>query len=231
MTDRERVLRDLEPRSAEAVLEELADLHARRAAGEALRVPRVTVHLRTGRDFTGSVLKVGEDRPGRGRHALLHLPGPDPRSVELDALHLPLDAVLAVTVHDAPSLAESPAELPPPPTRFALKQRIADLSAWLGDRIGGIVACEISWDAVPESGEPLRALGDLIDHLRAIVDGIAGEPIGREALRSKLRKIWLGVGSHPSVALTDGTLLVTTTSAPAKRMGRDAIRDVLEKAL
>ena len=230
MNEREKALLELPVKAADELLSEMAVLRSRQKEGVAARIPLITLHLRNGRDMQGWVLKVGDAARGAGRQVLLQPQG-EGRSSAWDATYIPLSSVDAVTVHDIPGLDEAPPGLPPPPGRLQLKRALAELAERLLKDLGKPVVCDIAWDAVPESGEPLRGIGEVIEHVRVITDDLLRDEMGKQSLKAKLGKIWFGIGSQPTVAIQGETLIVTTTAVPAGRMTRTEIRAAIEKAL
>lgn len=219
----------LSPRSVEEIIDEHVALRKRTKAEEHVRVPLVTLHLRNGRDVSGWV--IAKTERSSNATVLLHASGPDPRQVPYDALYVPIASIEAVTVHDAGTLGTEPARKDPPPGRLQLRRMGADLATALKERTRQEVAVDLSFDGAPEAGDALHAYGDVIEWTRAILLEVGVDDMGIEALK-KIRKIWFGVGSHPSVGLVDGALIVTTSLAgPERRMARPQLREAILKAL
>ncbi len=220
----------LPPRSVDEVIDEHVALRKRSKTEQHVRVPLVTFHLRNGRDANGWVI-AKSDRSNNST-VLLHASGPDPRQVPFDALYVPIASIEAVTVHDAGALVgvEAP-RTTPPPGRLQLKRMGADLAVALKERTGQEIAVDLSFDGAPESGDALHGFGDLIEWTRAILLEIGVDDMGIGALK-KIKKVWFGVGSHPSVGLVEGALILTTSLAGAeRRKSKIELRDAILKAL
>jgi hypothetical protein len=231
VSDELAALRQLPAKGVETVLEELGALRRREKAGEALRIPLVTLHLRTGRDLQGFVLDVVEHRPSSSRLVLLHQPGSDPRRPEYDATYLAASSIEAVTVHDAVSLSKAPADAPAPPSRLELKRQLAALQAELRERLGTPIEVDAQWDSAPDEGEGQRTLADLVSLAGDELRGLAKEALGRDALKANVQRIRLNVGKTPGVAVSNGTLAIATTASWPDRMTRDNLKRLLETAL
>lgn len=212
MSDRFQALEGLRARGLDEVLDELHGLKQRQREGLPVRIPTVTLHLRTGRDVVGHVLDVG-DGP-RGRMVLLHVPGPELRNPQMDAMSLAAASIEAITVHDVERQG-TPAETPPAPAPSALqlRRRLAELQRTLGERLGRELHVELS-------GEPdmdgLRALSALADRLGEVLQKLARDAMGQEVLREQVRRVVLAVSEGPSASLHEGVLTLTTGKAPAR---------------
>src|SRR5437868_2360828 len=128
MTDGEKVLRELTARNPERLLEELGDLARRIRAGEALRRPRVTLHMASARDLSGFVLDVAHENGATA--VLLHTPP------EWNVAHVPLKGIEAVTVHDVLGLSRPPSDAAPAPSRLELKRRLIGAESAIAVHIG-----------------------------------------------------------------------------------------------
>ncbi len=223
MDHRMDALLRLEPRPLDEILGELCALRARRETDAAVQVPRVTLHLRSGRDLSGEVLRLG-DEVRTGRWLVLHDHGPDPRRVELDAVYLPLASIEAITVHGAGTLASEAAA----PTRLELKRRLAQLGARLA-AAGTAATAEVDWVATPEDDAARRALGELTAALEPALLAIGADALGRAALVDKVRRVVLAVGAGRAVTLADGALRVVVPLEGAP--DRDELRGELERVL
>ncbi|HSP80620.1 MAG TPA: hypothetical protein VLQ93_18970, partial [Myxococcaceae bacterium] len=100
----EKALKELEARTLDELLTRLAELQPLRAKGEPVRLPRVTLHLRSGRELQGFLLELRED-PRGGRSVVLHALSADARRAEPDAIFVRPESIEAITVHDLSSLS------------------------------------------------------------------------------------------------------------------------------
>jgi hypothetical protein len=228
LVERQHALWRLAAKSVDALLDELVAL--RRARGEAA-LPRVTLHLTSGRDLAGWVLDVQSSPAGSA--LLVHRPGDDPRRPSDDALYLARAAVEAITVHEAGALALSIHSERTPPSRLELKRRAAELSAQVSQTVGEPVTFEISWDAVMESGPPLRSLEDLMIECAEALRGISADPLGRGALRERLRKVCFIEGPRAAAAMERDTLILCAPlgAGTPGRLDADALRGAIEASL
>jgi len=233
------ILQRLPPRPLSRLLGDLAALRQRAAAGESVSVPLTTLHLRTGRDVVGWVVAL--DQAG---WLLVHGAGPDPRQPGYDAVYLPLAAVEALTVHDAPAAApflsegrlaapEQPAPgLGPPPSRLELKRKLAEHTNALRAAVGSSLSVEVEWSGVAAEGEALRTLDRLIEDTVKVAMELAKDEMGRSAL-GRLTRLCFGEGSSPDVRLDGTAVLVVARLAlgVAGRLGRSQLKEALERVL
>jgi antitoxin component of MazEF toxin-antitoxin module len=222
--ERQRALHKVAAKSLDALIEQLLELKRTRGDGQ---LPRVTLHLASGRQVSGWLLDA------QGGQLLLHAAGEDPRQAGDDALYLPRAALEAITVHDAGALALQLDAERPPPSRLDLKRRAAELSAQVSQVVGEPVTFEIAWDAVMESGPPLRALEDLMLECADSLTAIGGDPLGRGALRERLRKVCFVEGPRAAAAMEGGTLIVCAhlTEGAAGRLDSAELRSAIEASL
>lgn len=224
-TDEERRLRALPARAPLELASELAELNARELKGDAVRAPRVTLHLRSGRDVAGVVLAASREgvvvQTGGG--ATRHDP---PR----DATYVQLGSVEAITVHAAPAHFEQLSGGRPSPfledaptllaARRALEEHRKAVAAHLG--------VELTWSAVGieslGTGEPIRALVELSRRAAVALESAAGDDMGKHAIATRVRRVTLRAGETAGVTL-DGDQL--SFSAPLER-GATAVPDVAE---
>jgi hypothetical protein len=222
----ERALVDLPAQSVGRLLESLARLRERRDAGEKIRVPHVTLHLRSGRDVSGFVLKLGTS-PGPDVNVLMHAPGSDPRSPDYDAVYVPAASIEAVTVHNAPRQATSPADAGPAPSRLQVKRKVQELADGLSKALGSPVTCTLSDDV--SEGEPLRGVEEMLADLSDVLYTLAAEELGARALRERLRAVLLTSSAHPAVDASAQLLTVTAAASPVQRMSKEQLKAAIER--
>lgn len=220
MSDGEKVLRELTARHPDRLLEELGDLARRIRAGEALRRPRVTLHLASARDFSGFVLDVGHEN-GQPT-VLLHTP-PD-----WNVAHVPMRSIEAITVHDVLGLSRPPADAPPAPSRLELKRRLTGAESQIAVQVGAPIAFTL-----PEllEEEHLEPLGALLPALSEALDNVARGENGRLSLQAKVKRVQLAVGEQPHVTLVGDALTVMTVTAHVKRLAPKLLERAIEAAL
>jgi hypothetical protein len=220
MSDGERVLRELTARHPERLLEELGELARRIRRGEALRRPRVTLHLGSARDLSGFVLDVGHEQGLTT--VLLHTPP------EWNVAHVPMTHIEAVTVHDVLGLSRPPADAPPAPSRLELKRRLAGAESQIAVQVGAPIVFTLP-DPLDEAH--LEPLGALLPAISEVLDTVAREENGRRSLQAKVKRVQLAVGDQPHVTLVGDALTVMTVSAHVKRLAPTVLRRAIEAAL
>ncbi|MBJ6760250.1 hypothetical protein JGU66_05710 [Myxococcaceae bacterium JPH2] len=193
------------------VLEALSALAERRRAGLPVRLPYVTLHLRSGRDAEGFVRDLVETR--QGHTVVLHTPGPDGRMPRADATFIPAATVEALTVHEVSVLDAVDTETPAP-TPLAVKRSLAALAERLGRALGSPLRVELEPSPDPERPSDAHALASLAERATEVLDAMAMSADSRDALREKVHQVRLRVGQGSAVALTDGTLVLTTGPRP-----------------
>ncbi|MBN1208772.1 MAG: hypothetical protein JXB05_28180 [Myxococcaceae bacterium] len=226
----EKALKGLEARTVEELLTRLAELQSLRARGEPVRLPQVTLHLRSGRELTGFLLELRED-PRSGKAVVLHALSADARRAEPDAIFVRPEVIEAITVHDLPSLAQPPRELPPPPTRLELRRKLAQRRDSLAAALGTPLALEVDWDRLPPEPEALGALDALGSRAFGVLEELTRELLGLEALRTHVRELRLAVGSAAQVLREQESLLLVTTVGAAGWMSKEDLRGAIEKVL
>lgn len=231
MTDRselERVLKTWPSRNLEQLLDDLSHLGRRWRSGEPVRLPRVTVTLRSGTQFVGEVLDLHQDRSGT-RTVLVHLTGRGPHlPSELDVAHLPWSAIDAVTVHDVGSLARPPdALIRSVSSKEELLRRAANVTEAVAQKVGTPIP--IVFDGLSE--ENLEPLGWLLGLLEDVALELAERPDFADAMRGRVKGVHLGVGRHAHLVFSDGVLTLSTPMAWNDRASPQSLKSELEALL
>jgi hypothetical protein len=226
----EKALKGLEARTLEELTMRLAELAALRHKGEPVRLPKVTLHLRSGRELHGFLLELRED-PRGGKALVLHPLSMDGRRPEPDATFVRPEVIEALTVHDLPSLAQPPRSTTPPPTKLELRRKLAEHQAALAATLGTPLELEVDWERLPAEPEALVALQELGARAFGVLEEIAREMMGLEALRTHVRKVRLAVGSTAQVLREQQSLLLVTTMSVLGWMSKEDLRRELEKVL
>lgn len=216
----------LPPLTVSALLRQLVSLRRRASSGEDVKVPQVTLHLRSGRDVQGKVLdQAAADRGG----GVLVQVGVEPR----DAVYLDPHGVEAITVHEANALEAllAPPPSPPTPSRAVLTQRAEELGNSLSMVLGHAVEVEIAWDQVPD-GEPMRALAAVMEETANAIREIARDDMGRQSLVG-VRTLRFNAGRRPSVKLEAGALVSTAAldRGPERTLTSTELRIAIESVL
>ncbi|WP_224247822.1 hypothetical protein [Hyalangium gracile] len=225
----EKALEELEASTLEELLARLAEQQSPRARGEPVRPPRVTLHLRSGRDVHGVLLEQRDDRRG-GKTVVLQAQSADARRLEPDALFVRLEAIEAITVHDLPTMAQLPKGEPPPPTRLELRRKLTERQASLAATLGTPLELEVDWEQ-HESPEALAALDALGTRAFAVLEELSRELLGLESLRTKVRKVRLSVGSAAQARLEQQTLHLVTLQAVLGWQSKEDLQKAIEKLL
>lgn len=225
----EKALKSLEARTLEELLTRLTELQALRAKGEPVRLPRVTLHLRSGRELQGFLVEQREE--GRsGKTVVLHALSSDARRAEPDAIFIRNEVIEAITVHDLPSLAQPPRGGPPPPTRLELKRKLAERQSSLASALGTPLELEVDWERINEP-ETLAALDTLSTRAFGVLEALTRDVMGLEALRTNVRKLRLEVGASAQVRREEQTLVLATTVSVMSWMSKEDLQSAIEKVI
>lgn len=223
----ERALKSWPSRNLEQLLDDLGALGLRWKAGEPVRLPNVTVHLRSGRDVPGWVLDLHADRHG-ARTLILRSLG-DHHAAQLDVAHIPFGAIEAVTVQDIVSLDKPPGDVVEAVTRTELQQRLVDAYEAIAQAVGTPIELELEDGEDNARNEPLDWL---LKHVRrAIVEVAAEDPRSADSLRGKVKKLRLATGLHHHLVFADGVLIFTTPIAWNSRSTFDSLKRELAALL
>lgn len=226
----ETALKGLEARTLEELLTRLAELQPLRARGEPVRLPQVTLFLRSGRELRGFLLEQRED--SRGNRALvLQALGGDGRRAEPDAHFVRPESIEAITVHDLPSLHQPQRGGPPPPSKLELRRKLGERQATLAAALGTPLEVQVDWERLPAEPEALAALDTLASRAFGILEELTRELMALESLRANVRQVHLAVGSASQVLREGQRLLLVTSLFPTGWMSREALQQALEKVL
>lgn len=223
-------LKGLEARTLEELLSRLAELDKLREKGESVRLPTVTLFLRSGREVQGVLLELRSE-PRGGKIVVLHTLSGDTRRSAPDALFVRLDSVDAITVHELPALFKPPPDAPPPPTKLELKRQLAERQSALAAALGTPLELEVAWDSLPPEPEALSALDTLGTRAFGVLEALARELMGLEALRAQVRKVRLAVGPSSQVSREGQTLQLTTAVPVTTWLAKDDLLREIEKVL
>ncbi len=227
----EKALKGLQARTLEELLTRLVELQALRAKGDPVRLPQVTLHLRSGRELHGFLLEQRED-PRSGKTVVLHALSADTRRTEPDAIFVRPEVIEAITVHDLPSLTQPPRDLPPPPSKLELRRKLTQRRDSLAAALGTPLELEVDWDRLrPEEPEALGALDALGTRAFDVLEELTRELLGLEALRTQVRKVRLAVGSAAQVLREQQSLLLITPEGATGWMSKESLRAAIEKVL
>jgi hypothetical protein len=196
--------------------------------------PHVTLLLESGHSVTGALLAFANEHGERT--ALLH--NTDGHGA-YDLTYLPLRSLHALKVHligenlHALSFGALRKPLAKVPSRLensrALQALLDQLAPMLEHEMSGAIA----WDGLPASDDALSGVAVLVDDLRGALSAVCSDPMGRDALRAKLRRIEVAAGESPGVALRDGVLVLAVALAggDVRALGRAELRSAIEGLL
>jgi len=190
----------------------------------------VILHLRSGRDLSGRIVRLGQD-PGRGQTLLLQVSDAGGRSAEGGALYVPVDSVEAVTVLEAEQCVDllsdgampAPPSSVPPPSRLELVRAAEESARDLAKQRG--VELKLDVDAAGLAGEDLRALSVLVKETFSALSDLSADALGKESL-SGVQTVRIANGSAAGVRLNDRRLEVSAVlgRGRAGRLSKDELR-------
>ncbi len=221
-TDGERALKAWPSRNLEQLVDDLAQLGRRWRAGEPVRVPKVTVWLRSGATVTGEVVDLHQDRSGTRTLVLRQHTG---EPAQVDVLHLAWPALDALTVHDLGTLDKPPETLAASPTRAQLERHAADVTEALAQKVGTPIAF------VLEPAEQVEPLDWLLRQVEEVLLELTQDQRFADAMRGRVRQLKLGLSVNAGLVFADGVLTFTTPTAWNKRTSREALERELRALL
>ncbi len=221
-SDGERALKAWPSRNLEQLIDDLAHLGRRWRSGEPVRVPRVSVWLRSGATAQGLVMDLHQDRSGT-RTLILRSQTNEP--TEVDVIHLPWSVIDGVTVHDLAAFDKPPDALLTSTTKLQLERRLANVSEALAQKVGTPI------ELVIEATEPLEPLDWLLTQIEEVLLELTSDRRFADAMRGRVRRIKLGLGVNSGLVFADGTLTFTTPTAWNKRTGRESLERELRALL
>ncbi|GEN06024.1 hypothetical protein SAMN05443572_102858 [Myxococcus fulvus] len=211
MTEDERKLRALSARPLVEVLDDLAALQKRELRGEQVRLPRVTLHLRSGRELSGTILALAQLR--QDVFVLVRGGAPSRNDAGSDATYVALGSIEALTVHDAAGFVGTLAPeglsplAEPAPTRLGARRLMEAQRKELVALLGG----ELSWEPAIDKtadGEPLRGLVLLANAVAGALKATANAELGREAVKAGIQRVIIEGGGR-RLGLEGGILHVS----------------------
>lgn len=194
-------------RDTEQLLEELGELGRRFRKGEQVKRPRVTLWLASGREASGLVLDVHQNRSG-ARTVMLQLVGKSN-----DVLLLPTQHLQAVTLHDV-----EPAEIvEPPPPSASSPLMIKRHARAVEQRLGQILGRPFELAVVPtEDAGQLLALEHALTKLEPVLVGLTADTVGKEAFVAAVKQLALVTGLAQKLTAFEGIFTITAPVQWAK---------------
>jgi hypothetical protein len=210
MSDDQRTVRALPAQPLDDLLASCVAAQVRAARGEPVAVPRVTLHLSSGRDVVGEVINLHADR--RGPTALVMVVAIARGDASPAAAYVPLSTIEAVSVHEAArhaallSWGQVSGPLEEAPTRLEARRRLEQHRKEASAAAGLELTWVFNLDQVAD-GEPLRGVVDLSADAVATVKAVASDELGRRALAEGVTAVSLEDGPEASVALREKRLV------------------------
>jgi hypothetical protein len=143
---------------------------------------------------------------------LLQLASPQP-NVPPSVAYLALDAVEAIVVQHATEhlalLSDGAVQSPPttdPPARLAISHELRQLCADLSALVGVPITGAISWETLPAQPAARTNLATVIATLRAVLDDLCADALGREAIATQIASIVLAHSPRSSARLVQQVL-------------------------
>jgi hypothetical protein len=246
--DIKRAVSSLPPRSVRAILEELVktrrDSEILPAGWEANapQLPLVTLHLKSGKEFRGWVIGLGE---GETKDAvLLHRHDYGARSVGTDVLYLDLNNVEAVTLHEAVRPEQrrpdevrtnSTASVSSPTvskqTREETQRKVEELARFVSSSSGLNLTYEANWDELPKEEAAFNALSEAALEVTGVLSVVLSQARGVAAVRDNLKTVKFINAAEPAVT-RDGSALTIASNLKAGKQGlypRAQLRETIEK--
>ncbi|HVG57934.1 MAG TPA: hypothetical protein VNA24_05225 [Hyalangium sp.] len=213
----------------DATLSVLQKLVWSQQSGIPVELPRMTLLLRSGREVTGVLREILEDRR-ESRAVLVWVPRRRGMLSD-DLVIVPVGNIEAITVHDAPAFGALRRDAAPALSLLELRRRLAGLETWLRAQLETQVSVGLGADVQTTSAKDLRALGFLLDHARAVLEALIKDEAGKAALREEIQRIHLGVAYHKNVSVTGTTLELTTGRRPVDWYTRKELEEAVQSAL
>ncbi len=237
MIDWKKILQNTPVRSVRSVLYELATLNRK----EADKLPAVSVFTRGGKTFSGSVVKVEQDR--QEEILILHVSQPlDRWTVQNSIVYLQLSEIMGVSLDnadDSPELIglitggkfENARALEPVSKlnfRRYLQEKSTALAAQLGN--GFLIKAD---DAVFSGTENFAGYQSCVEQTVAVLDEILRDALGREALQAKVNKLLLTVAEDFAVTLSGQTMRLSVNAQAVNQQlpSHSQLQEAIEKVL
>ena len=123
-------------------------------------------------------------------------------------------------------------DAPPTPSLLQLRRRLAVLELKLRGQAGApALSVGLTPTGHATSAPELRALGFLAERAHEVLVALAGDKVGREALRDKVQRIQLRVDERSSVAFSNNTLELVIGRRPVSWYTRKELEQDIQSAL
>lgn len=230
-------LSKLPARTVRALLQEMAELRQQLGLDGLDKLPLITLHLKSGKEFSGWLLVFGGDEQAKDV-IMLHRHDLNTRALnDSDVLYLSAEQVEAITVHKAHRAAVRLAEEwkgPPPadvptPSYEDSKRKAAELAQFVS-KIGGFeISYEVDWEALPKMQGASFWLVEAMVEATGVLGTVLNNAPLKEKLAANLKTLKFIPNQQPSVQRDGSTL----TLGVALSQGRDGVlpRATLRNAL
>lgn len=149
----------------------------------------VTIHLASGRDFSGRVLEIVRSR---------QQPCVVIQTGRRDASVIPFTRIEALTL---PDVIQAPGPV------------VVEASSMLELRRKAKALSELRMIPIEIADGELSPLAALFEAWRAVLDKVCADELGRQALADAVSRVVLRIGQTPGVTLADRVLTVTTSAS------------------
>lgn len=216
-----------------SVLEELKSLRCRQDKGEEVVVPVITLHLKSGRDMTGVLIGMEEDR--HEQCILFHLYDSMRMSPTYSVVYLSPGSIEALTLNNIADIAHqfSFGKISrPAPTKLEMKRKLKGISDKFSEKCGKHIDFVIDWMTIPKSEESMSELDELVNDFFCVISDISDEAMAMEIITKSVQQIIFQNSKNDFVSLINDSLTVSTNmeAEPSGRLTRQQLRDMTEDA-
>lgn len=237
---RQSPLVTIQPKSYIDLIERLALVRKRFNDGEEIEVPRVTVNMESGRQFTGYLLGVSP-RGGDDRTVLMEVYEPGQHFAKARAAFINIDEIDAVIVHRAEddevrsalSFDDSwLARKPSPPTRLEIRRKQVKFGKFLAGKLGKNISYEADLKAIPQDNAALQSLATAMSEMTGALVDLSSDPDVKEKL-AMVKTVRFIQEQAPALEINEGVLIEGLNLSEGRngRPNRREIRALIKKVL
>jgi hypothetical protein len=217
------VLDQLKGGSPRHLLDELARVGYALAKNDRPR-PEIELYLSSGQAVRGRIVSVADDRGGAV--AIVQVGG-NARMPSVTFVRI--DQIAALTVVDASLLVKAPVADAPVPSKLELQRQAAARSDALANALGRPVPLQLG-GASELDDDGRRAIGLAMPLVVEVITAIAGDEMGKEALRG-VDAIELGAASAGDVHKDGKRLVIRAPKLLTEQFTHQTLRRAIEKLL
>lgn len=215
------------------VLEELKALRSRQDKGEEVVVPVITLHLKSGRDMTGVLIGMEEDR--HEQCILFHLYDSMRMSPTYSVVYLNPGSIEALTLNNIADIAHqfSFGKISrPAPTKLEMKRKLKGISDKFAEKCGKRIDFVIDWMTIPKNYESMSELDELVNDFFCVISDLTEDAIAMETITKSVNQVIFQNSKNDFVSLISDSLTVSTNmeTEPASRLTRQQLKDLTEDA-